>query len=947
MRGKTYLGKIAVLLAITILTAASFSWFRAEQVDYNTQVKPILNKHCMKCHGGVRHKGGFNLLTRELALQPTESGQSAIVPGEPGKSEMMRRINCSDPEERMPYQEKALNKAEISVLAQWIAEGAPWDIHWAYRAIELPPVPKPKGTIWNFWQPKTTNWVKNDLDWFIYDRFQREQLHPTPEANPMSLLQRVSLDLTGLPAPEPLAQSFRSDTSAYAYERLVDSLLASPRFGERWASVWLDLARYADTKGYERDGNRTIWKYRDWLIRAFNADMPYNQFLTEQLAGDLLPDPTNDQYIATAFHRNTMTNDEGGTDNEEFRVAAVVDRVNTTWEALMGTTFACVQCHSHPYDPFMHEEYYKFYAFFNNSRDEDTYEEYPLLRHFSSADSLKLLDLKQWLQQYAPERAKAISTFLKTWQPAIYSIAADSFTNCDLYDTKWLTMRNHAKARIKNVDLTGKTQLIWRCAAAVDKGRWTVHLDSPEGPLLFSTAVKNTKGKKTIQALEFQPVSGIHDLWLCYKNPLLKKPTDSGMFYDWFHFAAPFPGKGQPGYVASEAEFWRLLSADLSGTPIMLDPTPDLARVTRVFERGNWLVKGEKVTPDVPHLLLPLPANAPRNRLGMAHWMTDPQHPLTSRTMVNRVWEQLFGLGLAETLEDLGTQGIPPTHRELLDYLAWQLMHEHHWSLKKLLKQIVCSATYRQDSKVSAEALAYDPYNKFCARGPRVRLSAEQIRDRTLAVAGILSEKMYGPGVMPFQPEGIWNSPWNDDSWTLSKGEDQYRRAIYTFWKRGAPYPSMLTFDGTTREVCAARRVRTNTPLQALVTLNDSVYVEAARVFAKNIEKAGITEPESQIRQAYQRAIGLPISPEKLVILKNLYDRALVVFQKDPEAVKHLLGLMEPKKKATDRYGKVPPKPNIIVALPPTITPEQLAGTAALTVTANAILNLDEFVTKG
>jgi hypothetical protein len=617
----------------------------------------------------------------------------------------------------------------------------------------------------------------------------------------------------------------------------------------------------------------------------------------------------------------------------------------------MGTTFACVQCHSHPYDPFMHEEYYKFFAFFNNARDEDTYEEYPLLRHFSKEDSLKVLELKNWLQQNAPERAAEINTFVKTWQPAIYSLAADSFTNCDLYDTKWLTMRNHAKARIKNVQLDGKTQLIYRYGASTDKGKWTVRLDSADGPVLFSIAVKNTKSKRVIHSIDFQPVSGRHDLWLCYENPLLKKEHEADMFYDWFQFTTPFPGKDKPGYAAAEKEFWRLLRGEWPGTPIMLDPTPDMARETRVFERGNWMVKGEKVTPDVPHLMLPMPKDAPHNRLGMARWMTDPQHPLTSRTMVNRVWEQLFGLGLAETLEDLGTQGIPPTHRELLDYLAWQFMHEHQWSLKKLLRQIVCSATYRQDSKVTAEALERDPYNKLCARGPRVRLTAEQIRDRTLAVAGILSEKMYGPGVMPFQPEGVWNSPWSNDYWALSKGEDQYRRAIYTFWKRGAPYPSMLTFDGATREVCTARRVRTNTPLQALVMLNDSAYVEAARIFAQNIEKAGISEPESQIRTAYQRAIGHPITPEKLATLKKLYDRALTVFQKDPEAVKHLMGLIPPvvQEKDKGKPGKYTASKAAMPTAAPvtTASPQQLAATAALALTANAILNLDEFVTKG
>jgi mono/diheme cytochrome c family protein len=935
------LAKTILALGTIAVVAASFSWFGSEKVDYNTQVKPLLNKHCLKCHGGVKHQGDFNLLTRELALQPAESGKPAIVPGNADKSEMIRRLTCSDPEERMPYQKDPLSREEVDILTQWINEGAQWDVHWAYRTIQAPEVPMPKASIWNLWQPKTNNWVRNDIDWYIFDRLKQEKMTPSPEADKAALLQRVSLDLIGLPAPDSVSQAFLTDNSAEAYEKLVDTLLASKHFGERWASVWLDIARYADTKGYERDASRDIWKYRDWVIRAFNADMPYNHFLTEQLAGDLLPNPTDDQYIATAFHRNTMTNDEGGTDNEEFRVAAVMDRVNTTWEALMGTTFACVQCHSHPYDPFMHEEYYKFFAFFNNSRDEDSYEEYPLLRHFSKEDSLKLLELKAWLQQYSPDRSEAIVKLIKTYQPTIYSLAADTFVNCDLYDTKWLTMRNHALSRIRNVQLDGKTQLIYRYGAGKEKGRWTVRLDRPDGPVLFSTAVAPTKYKKIIHTIDFQAVSGTHDLWFQYENPLLKKPEDGDMFFDWFHFTTPFPGKDQPGYAAMEKEFWRLLRAETPATPIMLDPTPDLARETRVFERGNWLVKGEKVSPGVPKHLFPMPANAPQNRLGMAQWMTDPNHPLTSRTAVNRVWEQIFGLGLAETLEDLGTQGIPPVHRALLDYLAWNFMHEHQWSLKKLLRQIVCSATYRQRSTVTDVALAQDPYNRFCGRGPRVRLSAEQIRDRTLAVSGLLSEKMYGPGVMPFQPEGIWNSPWNDDPWKLSEGEDRYRRAIYTFWKRGAPYPSMMTFDGASREVCTARRVRTNTPLQALVTLNDSAYVEAARYFAQKIEKSGIKEPDAQIQTAYQQAIGQTVLPEKMTALKNLYQKALETFRENPEAAKELLGLIPPPPPKLKKGEKpTPPAPKQPI-------PENVAATAALTVTTNAIFNLDEFVTKG
>lgn len=945
--------KAALLLATVVSVGAAVPWFTRAPVDFNAQIKPLLNKHCLSCHGGVRRKGGFSLLTREFALAPNESGKPAIVPGHPEQSEMIRRLRCEDPEARMPYKEDPLDPSDIALLTRWIKEGAAWDRHWAYRSLEAPEVPNIKSGFLYFFSKENNNWVKNNIDNYIFKRLQQEHLTPAPEAGPQTLLQRVSLDLIGLPAPERLARQYLDAAEREpeaAYSRLVDSLLALPQYGERWAGMWLDIARYADTKGYERDDQRQIWRYRDWLIRAFNSDMPYDRFLTEQLAGDLLPNPTEAQYVATAFHRNTMTNDEGGTDNEEFRVAAVIDRVNTTWEGLMGTTFACVQCHSHPYDPFMQEEYYQFMAFFNNTRDEDTEEEYPLLRHFSGADSLSLLSLQGWLAQHqSPQKTQEIITFLRTWQPAFYSLAADSMTNCDLYDTKWLTMRHRATARFKQVNLDGKSRLIYRFRTGLAGGRWSVHLDTPDGPELFRVTPVNTKWATVPAFVDFKPVAGTHDLWFQYENAALKSAEEVGMGYDWFHFTDPLPGKEQADYAQYEKEFWRLLDLKVPTTPIMLDPSPDLARSTQVFERGNWRVKGANVNSGVPAHLIPFPDGAPRNRLGLAQWMCDPQHPLTARTMVNRVWEQVFGTGIAETLEDLGTQGIPPTHRELLDYLAWQFGHEHQWRLKSLLREIVTSATYRQDSKITAEKLAADPYNKYYGRGPRVRLSAEQIRDRALAVAGLLSQKLYGPSVMPYQPEGIWKSPWNGATWKKSDGEDQYRRALYTFLKRGAPYPSMMTFDGTAREVCAARRVRTNTPLQALVMLNDSVYMEAARFFARRLAAAAPNDVRAQIAQGYEKAIGHPITTAKLETLEALYRQALAAYQEKPAEAGRLTGEWPPAAPSIPKPGLV--KTNIkaasTTATPPSVEQGELfAQQAALVIVANAILNLDEFVTK-
>jgi len=919
---KTFLQRKLVwaIAALVLVVLLGTRLIIPSKIDYNTEVKPIFNKKCITCHGGVRKKSGFSLLFRSEALAPAESGKPAIVPGDPDHSEMIRRLTLKDPEERMPYKHEKLSDTEIKILRNWIKQGATWGDHWAYVPLKPVPVPLPKSKLFGLVSPEKIDWVKNDIDYFIYDKLRQEKLQPSRMADKATLLRRVSLDLIGMPPPYSLREHFLTDTSNRAYEILVDSLLALPQYGERWAALWLDLSRYADTKGYERDDQRSIWRYRDWLIKAFNQNMPYDQFITEQIAGDLLPHPTDDQLIATAFHRNTMTNDEGGTDNEEFRTAAIIDRINTTWEVLEGTTFACVQCHSHPYDPFSHDEYYKFMAFFNNTRDEDTYADYPLLHEYKGKDSAKLEYLKSWLGDHADANQKEeIITFLKTWQPAINSLRSDSMINSALYDTKWLGLRNHGSARLKKVDLNGKTELLFRYSAGQPKGTWVIHLDKRDGPVLSSIPIGVIKDGWGLAKVDFTPVEGVHDLYFTYSNPALKHPEDNGVMFDWFYFTQPFPGKGQKGYDSAYKYFWDVMKAqDLEITPIMMDNPADMFRPTQVFERGNWMVKGKEVSADVPHSLNPLPNGAPHNRLGLAEWMTSKENPLTSRTMVNRIWEQFFGQGIVETLEDMGTQSIPPTHPELLDWMAGQFMNEYKWDMKKMMKEIVMSATYQQDSKANRESLEKDPFNKYYSRAPRVRLSAEQLRDQALSVSGLLRLKMYGRSVMPYQPQNIWLSPYDDRTWEKSKGEDQYRRALYTYWKRTAPYPSMISFDGAAREVCVARRIRTNTPLQALTTLNDSAYVEASRFLAYRMEK-NTSDVSSKICKGYELAMIKPISKEKLAALQNLYHTALDKFRKDKESTCEMVGI-------DDEHNN----------------PE----TAALVVVANAILNLDEFVTK-
>ena len=887
-----------------------FSGAFEEKIDYNTQVKPIFNRKCISCHGGVKAKSNFSLLFREDAMKPAKSGKYPIVPGKPGQSELIRRITEKDEEERMPYKHEPLTKDEISILRKWIKQGAEWGEHWAYVPVKQPELPGIKN-----------EWIRNDIDQYIYQKLEDEKLKPSPEADKQTLLRRASLDIIGMPAEENISHKYLNDKSDNAYENLIDDLLASKNYGEKWASMWLDLARYADTKGFERDPGRVIWKYRDWVIDAFNEDESYDKFLMDQVAGDLFPDPTDAQYIATGFHRNTVTNDEGGTDNEEYRTAAVIDRVNTTWTAFMGTTFGCVQCHSHPYDPIRHDEYYKFMAFFNNSRDVDSEEDYPLLRLYEKEDSVEVLRIRQWIKENSSEvEAKKWYHFLKTWEPSLVSFErTDKYDNCELVDTKWLTLRKRSTFRLKQIDLTDKNYFLVRFRSYPKDGTWTIHLDSLNGPVWKTMKIPTSKGEPIILNAEVSPVQGVHDLYFSFFSYEMKNMEYNSVMLDWFYFGQQFPGKGKEGYDSTYSRYMRLLNKQVKTTLIMGESPEEIKRETHVFERGNWLVKGDKVEADVPKLFPPIEKKGHKDRMDLALWLTDKKNPLVARTMVNRLWEQLFGNGIVETLEDFGSQGISPTHKDLLDYLAWQFMNTDQWSIKKMIKRMMMSATYRQQSKVNDELLKKDPYNKFYARGPRVRLSAEQIRDQALAISGLLSTKMYGPGIMPYQPDGVWNSPYGNEKWEQSKGEDPYRRAVYVYVKRTAGYPSMITFDKTSREVCAARRIRTNTPLQALVTLNDSTYLEMARSFAYRLQKEVNGNVDGQIVRGYELATGHAMNVKDQMALKDLYTNALTKFNTDKDKTCEMIGV-------NDEHNN--------------------PQTAALVVVCNAILNLDEVITK-
>jgi hypothetical protein len=906
--------KILVASGFTLIVTGLivFSLFYSKkEIDFNSQVKPILNKKCISCHGGVKQQGGFSVLFREEALAKTKSGKPAIIPGNPGDSEFIKRIKSNDPEERMPYKHPALNNDEIDILSSWVEQGAKWGKHWAYVSVkptELPDV--------------NNDWVRNDLDKFIFAKLEENKLKPSKTADKATLLRRVSLDLIGTYPSEKLAKFYLdSKDEPKAYNVLVDSLLASPKFGERWASMWLDIARYADTKGYESDGNRNIWSYRDWVIKAFNNDMPYDKFITDQIAGDLFPNPTDAQYIATAFSRNTPTNDEGGTNNEEFRTAAVLDRVNATWEGLMSTTFACVQCHSHPYDPFKHDEYYKFMSYFNNTRDEDVTAEYPLLKDYNDTLKKQLDHLIGWVKTVSgKERADQMDLFLRTGEPSINSTTADQMVNSVIGNNNLaLYFKNNSAARLKSVNLENVDQLILRYNCSKPNGTMSLHLDSPNGPVIKSWNLAKTKGYQNV-VIDFAKQTGVKDVYLKYTNASVKNPNEFMVFFDWFYFTQQFPGQGRADYLANKKTFIDLMNAQVPTTPIMVENPSSMQRKNYVFVRGAWTSKGKEVKVGVPHsLAFAMPKNAPDNRMGLAMWLSDKRNPLVSRTIVNRLWEQLYGTGLVETLEDMGTQGMPPTHQELIDFMAYQLMYQYNWSVKKMLKELVMMATYRQDSRVSDELKEKDPFNKFYARGSRIRLSAEQLRDQSLAVCGVLSNKMYGPPVMPWQPEGIWSSPYNGAKWILSSREDQYRRGIYTYWKRTAPYPSAIAFDGASRTVCSPRRIRTNTPLQALVTLNDSVYIDLARKLAVRMEKTGGDTYRSRISKGYELILYKTIPDNRLKVFEDLYAKGFEEFKKSPASASAFMGDKQKQCKPED---------------------------AAMVLVANAMLNLDEVVTK-
>jgi len=1014
---------VFAVVAIGAVLASPFRFpilHRAQRntVEFSRDIQPILNQNCVSCHGGVRQKNGVSFIFREEALGKGKSGRPTIVPGDPDGSEMIARLTSTDPEARMPYHGPPLRPQQIALLRRWVKEGAKWQDYWAF----VPPAPQPLPAV------KSAAWVRQPLDRFILARLEKEGLQPSPEADKATLLRRVSFDLTGLPPTPQEEAAYLADSSPDAYEKQVDRLLASPRYGERWASMWLDLARYADTKGYEKDTERPgVWPYRDWAIDAFNHNLPYDQFVIKQLAGDLLPNATFEDRIATSFHRQTPNNDEGGTDDEEFRLVAVMDRVATTWGVLNGITMNCVQCHSHPYDPIRHTDYYKSMAFFNTQRDADLQDDSPVLKipkdkadypqasqiqvqiasllHGVESSDRQVVDEARWkplpIETAAANEVPALEPMVPELESKLAKLAKDPKSSAAEKQLQLKALRgtiNDVKTRLAHAkaargpaktfkvqdgealatadtppqsfyELTAKPNFSLLTAIRIDVPPLLPQIarHTPENGFLVDKVqgwVILPSGQKSRILFRFFVQDSEKNLAaaLSQENDPKRKANDADgppsafaalpkLFRTrWIVgvLAAPLPlADGsriqidlkqvkniddKPALIqavrlaGSDDPRWTSLSQDpiraqkinslqqldqqlakipTVPVPVMVEEQPYERRPTLEFERGNFLTKvGEDLPPDVPRIFPNLPAGAPRNRLTLAKWFFAPGQPLTARVAVNRYWEELFGTGLVETLENFGSVGEEPSHPQLLDWLALHFQNDLRWNMKALLRELVTSAAYRQSAVASPALTAKDPRNRLLARGPQQRLTAEMVRDQALMASGLISTAMGGPPVMPPQPDGIWNSVYSKEKWVDATGRDRYRRAVYTFIKRTAGYPSALMFDASDRDTSLPRRIATNTPLQALVTLNDPVYQEAAAALAKRVLKDTAAQSSTALspdtilknRLVYETRLVLSRdpTPRELAVLRSFYQQAIAM-GKRPEVIKASISAQESK----------------------------------------------------
>jgi hypothetical protein len=1013
-------------------------------VEYNRDVRPILSDACYNCHGpdAKRRKAGLRLDTEAGALAQLRGGDKAIVPRDPSHSELVRRISADDEQERMPPPKsgRKLTARQVALLRRWVEQGAKWQRHWAFLPPRRPALPA----------VRQADWPRNGIDFFVLARLEHEGLAPAPEADRTTVIRRVTLDLTGLPPTPAEVDAFLADNSPNAYEKVVDRLLASPRYGERMAARWLDAARYADTNGYQNDGERYMWRWRDWVLDAFNANIPFDQFTVEQLAGDLLPHPTLGQRIATGFNRNHRGNGEGGVIPEEYAVEYVVDRVDTTATVWLGLTMGCARCHDHKYDPIRQREFYQVFAYFNNVPEHGK-----AVKYGNSPPYIKAPTPQQQrrLEELDHQSCDAEAAWARVQAALDKSLAEWEESHPSLPPTPWspgqglvahFPLDGAGKGRFHDGDgafVSGRKGK----AADFDGRRFVDGGDvgefgfydkfslaawvlprGPEGGVIVSRMADVAEGEGySLHLVGGRLQVNLVKRWLDDALRVeTERPLEPGR---WHHVAASYDGSrvaaGIQVYVDGRPEKQRVLLDDLNqsfqtkepfrigagegpggrfhgavqdvrvynealaperalviATPESIDEilsvpaarrTPGQARKLRdwflerhaaqevwraaddldrlrrrrrqffesipttmvmeemsrprdsfVLVRGEYDKYGEKVAPGIPAALGTLPPGLPNNRLGLARWLVDPGNPLTARVAVNRFWQSYFGTGLVKTVEDFGSQGEWPTHPELLDFLATELV-ACGWDVKAVQRRIVTSATYRQSSRVTPELYQRDPENRLLARGPRVRLSAEMIRDQALFISGLLAERVGGPSVKPYQPPGLWKEL-TDTDYVADHGEGLYRRSLYTFWKRTVAPPAMMTFDASPRETCVVRETRTNTPLQALALLNDVAYVEAARRLAQRVLRQGGPAPEGRLALAFRLATGRSPRPAEAGVLREGLDYHRARYRQDRAAAGRLLAVGE---SAAD--GGL-----------------EACELAAYTAICGLILNLDEVVTK-
>lgn len=991
------------------------------KVDFNFQIRPLLSDRCYRCHGpdsGSR-KAKLRLDQREDALKELEAGMAVVKPGDLDHSELIRRICTDNQDDLMPPPDShlTLSAAEKDLLKRWIQEGAEFKPHWSFAPIPRISVP----------QPKKSDWAKNPIDAFILFRLEQAHLAPAQVAARETLIRRLALNLTGLPPTPAETDAFLTDKSPEAYAKLVARYLSSPAYGERMALDWLDLARYADTYGYQADVERDMSPYRDWVIKAFNENLSYDKFLTWQLAGDLLPNPTREQRIATAFNRLHRQTNEGGSIDEEFRTEYAIDRVNTFGTAMLGLTMECARCHDHKFDPIKQREYFSLLAFFNNIDESGLYSHFtratpspalllwpPGREEKHTALKAKIAALEASLPQFEPTTSslalpKPITRF--TFDTVTNNTTPDSITLTNfakLVDEPQLvpghegnalqfsgdnqlickTVRNFKRTDpftlslwLKPTQLQDRAVVLHQSRAWTDSGSRGFELVLDHGKPFFGLIHFWPGNAIAVRAKNVIPTNAWSQVVVTYDgssrtsgiklyldgDPLETEVVRDHLYKDIVHraewgdmevgkvylqLAGRFRDTGFKGGAIDDLQVFDvcLTPNEVAGTTgsvrpaalaelkklreqenAMINDIPELMvmeemptpRVTHRLNRGAYDAPAEVVERDAPEWLLPFPKDQPRDRLGLARWLVDRQNPLTARVVVNRIWRMHFGRGLVASQEDFGSQGKLPTHPELLDWLAGWFM-DNGWDVKALHQLIVSSATFQQSGQTKPEIVARDPENHLLTRYPKTRLLAEEIRDSALATSGLLNRQVGGPSVKPYQPTGLWEATGTGKSYTQDHGDKLYRRSLYTFWRRTAPPPSMLTFDAMSREVCTAKRDATATPLQSLVLLNDSQFIEASRALGEKLLKQFPQDEAVRNREAFRALTGRAPDKTESKILAQLYAEQKAEFAKNPNGAAKLLAIGESK-----RDENLP-----------------VTDSAAMTTLVNAIMNFDEFVVQ-